>query len=551
MTESPGWGAATVANDSAGTRRHWLAYGVALMGVFMTLLDATIVNVAVVPIQRDLHTGYDAVEWVLTGYALAFALTVIPGGRLGDRFGHKRIFLFGLAGFTIASVLCSVSTSAGELIAWRVVEGAMAGFINPAILGLAEKMFPPAQRGQAYATYGATAGLASALGPLLGGLLIAWNLNGWDWRPVFAINVPLGIICFIGVALLAPEARGRGGSLDEIGILLVSGASLLLTYPLVEGQQHGWPKWSFVMLGLSLPAFVIFALWEARRLRRGAVPLVDIRLFRNRAFAAGVSLSMFFFAGFVGFLFVMSVHLQIGLGHSALYTGLALLPYAGGAFFGAASSDPLTRKLGRSILFIGTVLVMAGLISVIVTLHVVGDSGVSSVQLLPSMLAAGIGTGFIIAPCTGFVLATVPWQDTGSAGGVLNAALRYGQALGVAIVGVVLFGGIGGQAAASSGSLRADYTHSAETTVLYPLGAIVITFLLVFFMPKRTPDASEWASEGNSNWGTDNGQWSAGGADGNKDWSGDAKDASGAGADWSGGAKKAGAKKAKDQSATS
>src|SRR5579872_683660 len=531
---------------AAGSGNRWLAYGVALIGVFMTLLDATIVNVAIAPIERSLNSGYSAVAWVLAGYALAFGLLVIPGGRLGDRFGHKRIFLIGLAGFTVASVLCAVSVSAGELIAWRVVQGAMAGLINPAILGIIEAMFAPRERGKAYGLYGATAGLASALGPLVGGLLIAWNFNGWDWRPVFFINAPLGIAACVGAALLLPEARGRAGGLDPLGIFMVSAAFLLLTFPLVEGQQLDWPAWTFVMLGGSVLAFALFTYLELRRARRGRTPLVPMGLFRIRPFAAGVTLSMFFFAGFTGLLFAMSLYLQIGFARSALYTGLSLLPFAAGSFGGAAASDAVTHRIGRTILHLGAIMVIVGLVGIILTIRLADTTaGATAVELLPSMLVAGIGTGFIIAPSTGFALAAVPWQDVGSAGGVLNASLRCGQAIGVAVTGVALFTALANHAAGSATqavpqlshqlsvagtpprvvsretatfascfqrqahatdptavppgcpssaagrtgaafmqaagtALHDNYTAAMRISLFYPLGALVLTFLLVF-----------------------------------------------------------------------
>jgi MFS family permease len=284
---------------------------VVLVGAFMILLDATIVNVAVPSIQRSLHASYSAVEWMVSGYALAYGLLLIPAGRLGDRIGHKQTYLAGLAGFTVASLLCGISASPGELVAWRVVQGAMAGLMNPPILALIQAVFPPRERGRAYGLYGAVAGVATALGPLAGGLLIAWNLHGWDWRPVFGVNVPIGVVGMAAAIRLVPQLRGKPDRLDVVGTALVSAAMLLVTYPLIQGQQAGWPAWTFACLGAAAAALAGFGRWELRMRRRGRTPLVDVTLLGNRSFAAGIGVSLVYFAGFIGLLFALSLYFQI------------------------------------------------------------------------------------------------------------------------------------------------------------------------------------------------------------------------------------------------
>lgn len=436
-------------SDPQDTDR-WLALAVVLAGAFMILLDGTIVNVAIPAIQVDLGASYSAIEWVVSGYALAYGLFLIPVGRLGDRFGHKRLFLLGLAGFTATSAFCGTAGSPGALIGWRVAQGAMAGVLNPAILAIIQIVFPPRERGRAFGLYGAVSGIAVALGPLLGGLLIQWNVGDLDWRPIFLLNLPLGVLTLIAAGRLLRESRGRGGALDVVGIVLVSAAVLLLTVPLVEGRAAGWPAWAFVCLVAAGPAFALFAAWEAWRIRRGAEPLVDVRLFRNRAFAAGVAIGLTFFAGFIGLIFALSLYLQIGLGRSALAAGLILLPFAAGSFVGAAVSDRVADRLGRWVLLLGSGLVIAGVGGLLATIRLAGVD-VSGWETLPSLLVAGVGSGLVIAPNVDIVLAGVPWQDAGSAGGVLNTAQRLGQALGVAVVGIALFGSLAanGERAAS------------------------------------------------------------------------------------------------------
>ena len=543
-----------------------------LTGAFMILLDATIVNVAVPAIERNLHASYSAVEWVVSGYALAYGLLLIPAGRLGDRVGHKKTYLAGLAGFTIASVLCGTAGSPAELIAWRVLQGAMAGFLNPPILAVIQSVFPARERGRAYGLYGAVAGLATALGPLAGGLLIAWNLHGWDWRPVFLVNLPVGAIGLVAAVRLVPESRGQeaspaasadasgeasaaNNSFDLTGAGLVSAAMLLITFPLIQGQSSGWPPWTFACLGAAAPVLAGFAWWEWRAIRRGQTPLVDIRLFRNRSFAAGTGVSLAYFAGFIGLLFVLSLYLQIGLGWSALHAGLAILPFAAGTFVGGAVSDQLARRLGRGVLLAGAAIVAVCTAAVILIIHQQG-AAVSGLALLPALLIGGVGSGLVIAPSVDVVLSGVSWQDAGSASGVLGASQRLGQAIGIAVAGVALFGSLAagaphaaaraapdlrGQLAAAGLSHRAvqggvahfagcfgrqsaaadptasppgcgpgrdravsaafgsaarhaqasNFTHAVQVAAWYALGAIVLTFVLALLLPRRASQVSQ------------------------------------------------------------
>lgn len=450
------------AADTAPTdRSRWLALAVVLAGTFMILLDSTIVNVAIPSIQRDLGASYGAIEWVISGYALAYGLMLIPAGRLADRYGHKRLFLIGLLGFTATSVLCGTANSPTALVGWRVAQGAMAGVMNPAILSIIQVTFPPRERGRAFGFYGAIAGVAVALGPLLGGLLIQGNVRGLDWRPIFLINLPVGIISAIAALRVLRQTRGRGGTIDWLGVLLVGSGVLLVSVPLIEGRAEGWPLWTFASLLAAIPVFALFALWEVRLLRHGGDPLIDIRLFRNRAFSAGVAIGLSFFAGFIGLVFALSLYLQIGLGLSAFAAGLTVLPYALGSFATSAASDAVATRIGKWIILLGATLMIVGILGLLLTLRLRGIA-ISSWDLLPSLLVAGAGSGFVIAPNTDIVLAGVPRHDAGAASGVLSTAQRLGTALGVAIVGVALFGALaanaGPAAEAVTPQLRSDLT---------------------------------------------------------------------------------------------
>jgi EmrB/QacA subfamily drug resistance transporter len=543
-----GWGGQ---EEGPPLATRWWALGVVLLGAFMILLDSTIVNVAIPPIQVDLSASYGSVEWVVSGYALAYGLLLIPAGRLGDRFGYRPLFLIGILGFTASSVLCGTADSPTQLVVWRVIQGAMAGVINPQILAVIQVAFPAKERARAYSIYGAVSGLAVALGPLLGGLLINANIHDWDWRPIFLINLPLGVLAAAAAVRLLPAAKGRPGPLDVVGILLVSATVLLVTVPLVEGREKGWPVWAWVLLALAAPMVLAFWAWESWRLRRDKGPLVDVRLFRNRGFSAGVGIGLAYFAGFIGLFFALSLYLQLGLGRTPLAAGLILLPFAAGAFLTAAFSDKVTERIGRGVLWLGSGLVIAGAVGVIVTVSQVG-ADLSGPELLPSLLVCGLGSGLVIAPNVDLVLAYVPWQEAGAASGVLNTMQRLGNALGVALVGVALFGALGTHADASAQAVlpqlrtelaaagmpasqiessvsdftrcyvarsnaldptvtppgcpqaqqgpigdaftaavdraqRDNFTDGIQRGAIWALGALVVTFLLVFVLPKERP----------------------------------------------------------------
>lgn len=460
--------------------RRWRALGVVLIGVFLILLDSTIVNVAIPSIQHDLTASQGAIEWVVSGYALAYGLLLIPAGRLGDQFGYKLMFLIGLAGFIVTSALCAVSTSPAELIAWRVAEGAMAGVLNPQILAVIQVEFSWRERGKAFGVYGAVSGIGVALGPVVAGLLISWNIANSHWRPIFMVNVPIGIIALVLAALWLRESKGRPGSLDPIGILLVSAGALLLTYPLVEGPDTGWKPWSFALMGASVPVFALFAWWELRRQRAGRA-LVDVRLFANRGFSAGVAVGLCFFGGFISLWFIVSIYLQTGTGRSALAAGLILLPFAAGLLIGASFSDPVARKIGRWTVTAGAFISMIGTTGTIITIHIAG-TGLSGWDLLPALFVGGVGSGLVIAPNTDIVLRYVPWQDAGAASGILNVCQRIGTALGIALVSIEFFSSARGPHA---------FTHGVQIGALYALGLLALTFLASLLLPAESPAKQE------------------------------------------------------------
>jgi EmrB/QacA subfamily drug resistance transporter len=432
------------AGEGADPRR-WLTLIILLLAAFMNLLDVSIVNIAIPSIQRDLNASYADVQWALAGYTLAYALVLITGGRLGDTFGRKRLFLIGVSGFTIMSALCGAAQSPGQLIAFRVVQGAMGAIMVPQVLAVIQVIFPPAERIKALAGFGVTAGLGTVSGPLIGGLLIQHNLFGWTWRPIFLINVPVGILAVIASAVLVRESRSaRPPKLDPVGVVLVSAALLLLLYPLVQGRQLGWPGWTFVSMAAAAPMFALFVWWEQVKTRRDGSPLVPLRLFSHREFSVGMAIAMTFFLGIASFGLVLTLFLQLGLGFTPLHAGLTFLPFSLGILVSSGAAARLAPRFGRGVTMAGALIIAAGMAGLIAAVHHYG-AAVTTWELVPGLVAAGLGLGAVIAPLADIVLDRVPHQDAGSASGVFNTGLQLGNSIGIAVIGVIFFALLGSQ----------------------------------------------------------------------------------------------------------
>jgi EmrB/QacA subfamily drug resistance transporter len=434
------------AGDDGVDPRRWLTLIILLLAAFMNLLDVSIVNIAIPSIQRNLHASYADVQWALAGYTLAYALVLITGGRLGDTFGRKRLFLIGVTGFTIMSALCGAAQSPGMLIASRVVQGAMGAIMVPQVLAVIQVIFPPRERIKALAGFGVTAGLGTVSGPLLGGLLIQHNLFGLGWRPIFLINVPVGIIAVVASAVLVRESRApRPPKLDPVGVGLISAALLLLLYPLVEGRQLGWPTWTFVSMAAAAPVLAAFIGYERAKDRRGGSPLVPLSLFRDRGFSIGMAIALAFFLGIASFGLVLTLFLQLGLGFTPLHAGLTFLPFSAGVLLSAGAAARLAPRFGRGVTMAGALIIAAGMAGLIAIVHHYG-AAVTTWELTPGLLAAGLGLGAVIAPLADIVLDRVPKQDAGSASGVFNTGLQVGNSIGIAVIGVIFFGLLGTQA---------------------------------------------------------------------------------------------------------
>ena len=433
-------------------RWRWVALFVLLAAEVMDMLDALITNIAAPSIRADLGGGASVIQWLGAAYTLAMAVGLITGGRLGDIVGRRKMFLIGALGFTAGSLLSALAQSPETLIAFRGLQGIFGAVMIPQGLGLIKEMFSEKEMASAFGMFGPVMGLSSVGGPILAGWLIDADFFGTGWRMIFLINVPLGLLAVLGGVKFLPESRSaRPPRLDLVGVALAALASLLVIYPLVQGRELGWPAWTFASIAASVAVFGLFGWHESRKRRSGGDPLVVPSLFRKRGFTGGLIVGVVFFSGMAGFSLVFSLFVQIGLGYSPLKAGLATMPWSIGivAGFGVAQA---VQRFGRKVIHGGTLAMAAGVASVVGTLHLAGTS-VTPWQFTPALILTGVGMGALMAPFFDIVLAGVEPHETGSASGTLAAVQQLGSALGVAVLGTMFFGILGGHIAAATSTV--------------------------------------------------------------------------------------------------
>lgn len=440
MTQEISAPAAAPPRDALPDPRRWLAFAVVLVAGFVDLVDSTIVNVAVPSIQGDLHADYAQIEWVVAAYVLSFAALLILSGRLGDSYGRKRLFMIGMAGFTISSLCCGLSVNPGMLIAARFAQGATAGLMVTQILAILRVTFPRHERGKAVGIFGAVTGSSAVFGLALGGVIVQWDLFGWQWRTIFLINVPVGVAALIAAAIVVRDSRApQRPKLDVIGMLLALAAVALLVYPLTEGRHLGWPAWTFAMVAGSIVLLAVFIVFERRRIATVGSALVEFGVFRSRSFSVGMGMWWLFWIASGGFFFAWTLFLQQGLGWTPLHAGLTAATFAVGVGIGAGNApDKLVPKFGRNVLLAGGLINAAGLLTFAWMVWHYGPS-LNSWQIIPVHVLSGIGFGLVVAPTLDLLLGQVSGRDAGTASGLLNTVQQLGLALGVALVGVVFF----------------------------------------------------------------------------------------------------------------
>jgi EmrB/QacA subfamily drug resistance transporter len=467
----------TVPTRPSGVRYRGLALGVLIFASFMDLLDVTIVQVALPAMRGDLDATPAQLEWIVSGYMLAFAVLLVAGGRLGDIVGRKRAFLIGVAGFTLASVTASVAQTGDLLVASRVIQGAFAAIMVPQLLSSLQAMYTPKERAPLFGVVGGVSGLAAVVGPLLGGWLVTADVGGLGWRTIFLINVPVGIVVFLLALAVVPDTRSPHAlRIDAAGVLLLSAALLGMLYPVVEGRTLGWPAWiwGIEVLGVGLAA--VFVAIERRRERRDGSALLPLRLFADRGFSAGLVTQAAFQGAMNAFTIGFIIYLQASLGFSAFTAGLTMLPFALGAFVGTGVAVPLGVKAGKVVVTLGGLVQVAG-IGWALAVMVGRGAQLNGWDLVLPLGVAGVGLGLLVVPLIDIALATVPVSDAGAASGAYGTFQQIGAALGVAIGGTVFFARVGDdwsrpnvvQALLLSGLVAiAGYLISALASLLLP-----------------------------------------------------------------------------------
>lgn len=452
--------------------RRWRALAVTLAAGFMGLLDVSIVNVALPSMQRDLDASPGGIQWVVSGYALTFGLVLVTGGRLGDALGRRRMFLLALTGFVLTSVLAGAAVNEEMLIGARLLQGVAAGMLTPQNTGLIQDLFHGAERGKAFGLFGATVGVSTAVGPVLGGFILAASGATSGWRWVFFVNVPIGLVALLLARRLLPVSARRPGRLrseiDFTGVALLGLAVLGILLPLMSTEQGGFAK-LWWLLPLAVACGYVFVRWERRIVRAGRAPLLDIRLFTTTpGFSRGASIGAVYFSGFTGIWLVFALFFQQGLGYSALQSGLAVTPFALGSAVSAALAGRLVARWGRRLTVTGLTTVAVGLGVAALVLWQAPPDRVGFLAAAP-LLVAGLGGGMVISPNTTLTLDSVPGSMAGVAGGVLQTGQRIGTAIGTAVLGSVF------HAVALS---EAGYPAAVATALLCSIGFTLVALVL-------------------------------------------------------------------------
>lgn len=463
--------------------RRWLMLAIILAATLIAVLDTFIVNVAIPSIEHDLHTGFEQIQLIVAGYTLSYAVFLVPGGRLGDLYGRKRLFLVGVAGFTLFSALCGLAPNAILLIIFRVLQGCGAALMFPQVLSFIQVTFEPAERPRAFGYFAAVNGLGSILGQGLGGLLLTANIFNMGWRSIFLVNVPIGIIALLAAFPLLSESRkAEASDLDTGGAILLVCSLFLLVFPLVVGGNAGWPLWTIICLILAIPFFIAFVVYEKRVALKGKFPLISLALFQQRRFSFGILTVGLAYALFASNLFLFAFYLQTILKFTPLQASLIIMTVSLAYVITSTWNTSITARLGKRSMFIAALVVILGYMLIfLVSQFLVPLWGIP--PLLVALCVLGLGMGTLMAPLLNKTLEGIAPQEAGAASGVYMTAFSTAGALGVAVIGL-----IDATLTASSGSpLHAFVISSAAVTLL----SIGLAFTVWPLSKPRTADTSQ------------------------------------------------------------
>ena len=475
-------GVAAASGD--GYPRRWLMLPVVLMAMFMAGFDIWAVNVAAPSLQRDLHVSDAALQLIVGGYAFMYASGMVTGGRLGDLLGYRRMFMTGVITFAAASLLCGFARSPGELVGFRLLQGLTGAVMVPQVLALITAAFPVRERTRALAWFGVTMGLGFVSGQILGGGLIQANIFGLGWRAIFLVNVPVGIMALIAASAVVPHAWAEHRPrLDLIGAAGVSGSLALALVPLTLGRDEGWPVWTWVSLAAALPVLALTIAFERRLGRRGGAPLLDLALFRERAFSAGLAVNFGLVFFFGSFMFVLTLLLQAGLGQSPLHAGIEALPLAATFTIMSILSPRLTARLGPRAITVGAAIAAVGTVLLALTGLRYG-ARLTGWDLAPATGLIGLGQGMALPSLIGVVLAHVRPERAGAAAGILTTTQQFGAASGIAIVGAIFYSALG----AVPG--RGSFVSGMELAMIVDAALLVAATAVTLLLTRRSAPAA-------------------------------------------------------------
>ena len=463
--------------DQGVVRSRGVATTVLMVATFMDLMDSTITNVALPTIGKNLEATPEQLEWTVAGYVIAFATLLITGGRLGDIFGHRRIFVIGIVGFTLASLGATLSQTGDLLVTCRVLQGGFAGIMMPQVLSSVQVMFAPEERAPVLGIIGSLSALGAVGGLILGGWLVTADLLGMGWRSIFLVNVPIGVALVVAALLFVPRSRSEHPLRpDLVGVLLGGLGVFLVVFPLTDGRAAGWAWWIWAMLTMSPFVIVAFVWQQGRMLKAHKAPLLPLPLFHDRGFASGQLVQVLSSIGNGGYVLILLYYVQSALGFTALAAGLTLLPFALGSMAAAPLAIFATKRLGKWAVLLGGIVQAAALTWVMWTIWTAG-AALTGWDVTAPLTLVGAGMMTLIMPLTSITLESVPTPDAGAASGTLTTFGQIGMVLGVALAGSVFFGIL---------QDTADARDAVTTALWVPIVAYGLAGLASVTMPDRT-----------------------------------------------------------------
>ncbi|MFP9230196.1 MFS transporter [Pectobacterium cacticida] len=459
----------------------WLGLSVMLLAGFVTIFDLFVVNVAIPSMQADLGASFAQIGFIIAGYELAFGVLLITGGRLGDLFGRRRLFIVGMAGFTVASALCGLAPHPGFLIGARVLQGLAAALLFPQVYASIRVNFKGDDSRRAFGLLGMTLGLAAIAGQVMGGWLVHSDLFGLSWRSIFLINVPIGLFA-VAAARCIPESRApQRPALDWAGVALISIGLALLLVPLIEGPGQDWPTWSMGSLGAAAVLLALFHRQQEQRRIAGDLPLVDMCLLAQRHFALGVVLVLLVYSTSSSFFLCFALLVQTGLGVDPFEAGSIFAPCSVGFVAASLAAPRLVARWGTAAIVCGA-LVYAVSIGLLIAQVQAASAGLQPIRLIPILVVIGVGQGLIMTPLLNLVLGFVEEAQAGMASGVISTVQQVGAALGVAVVGILFGAALGAEDNTTAQASR--YALAFVTGMRYNLGAALLVCILLLMLAK-------------------------------------------------------------------